>query len=52
MTQAPLDLQNQLKQSPSDLSTHPLFKDSPVLFLESIDQVNAQPSEQVEQTEH
>ena len=52
MTQAQLDLQNQLELSSSDLTTQPLFIDSPVLFLETLDQVNAHPSEQVEQTEH
>ena len=50
MTQAHLDLQ--LEPSSSDLATQPLFNDSPVLFLEPIDQVNAQPSEKVEQIEH
>ena len=50
MTQA--HLQNQLAPSSSDLTTQPLFNDSPVLFLETLDQVNAHPSEQVEQTEH
>ena len=44
MTQAQLDLQNQLEQTSSDLTTQPLFNDSPVLFLEPIDQVNAHPS--------
>ena len=52
MTQAHLDLHNQLEPSSSDLSTQPLFDDSPVLFLETNDQVNAHHSEQVEQTEH
>ena len=50
MTQAHLDLQ--LEPSSSDLTTKPLFIDSPVLFLETIDQVNAQPSEEIEQIEH
>ena len=50
MTQAQLDLQPE--PSSSDLTTQPLFNDSPVLFLETLDQVNAHPSEQVEQTEH
>ena len=45
MTQAQLNLKNQLEQTSSDLTTQPLFKDSPVLFLEPIDQVNAQPLE-------
>ena len=50
MTQAHLDLQ--LEPSPSDLTTQHVFNDYPVLFLESLDQVNAHPSEQIEQTEH
>ena len=50
MTQAHRDLQ--LEPSSSDLTTQPLFNDSPVIFLETLDQVNAHPSEQVEQTEH
>ena len=51
MTQAQLDLQNQLEQPSSDLTTQPLLIDSPVIFLETLDQVNAHPSEQIEQTE-
>ena len=50
MTEAHLDLH--LEPSSSDLTTEPLFNDSPVLFLETIDQVNAHPSEQIEQIEH
>ena len=50
MTQAHLDLQ--LEPSYSDLTTQPLFNDSPVLFLETIDQVHDHPSEQVEQIDH
>ena len=52
MTQAQLDRQNQLEQTSSDLTTQPVFIDSSVFFLEPIDQVNAHPSEQIEQTEH
>ena len=57
MTQAQLhlqifDLQTQLEQTPSDLTTHSLFNDPPILFLESLDQVHAHASEQVEQREH
>ena len=33
MTQAQLDLQTQLEQTPSDLTTQPLFNGAPVLFL-------------------
>ena len=50
MTQAHLDLQ--LEPSSSNLTTQRLFNDSPVLFLEKIDQINAHPSEEVEQIEH
>ena len=52
MTQAHLDLQNQLEPSSSDLTTQHLFSDCPVLFLETLDQVNAHSSEQVEQTDY
>ena len=50
MTQAHLDLQ--LEPSSADLTTQPRFNDSPIIFLETIDQVNAQPSEEIEQREH
>ena len=50
ITEAQPDLQTQLEQTFSDLTTQPLFNDSPVLFLEPIDQVNAHPSEQIDQT--
>ena len=57
MTQAQLDLQTfeletQLEQASSDLTTQLRFNDSPILFLVSIDQVHAHASEQVEQSEH
>ena len=52
MTHVQLDLQNQLEQTSSDLTTQPLFKDSPVLSLEFINQVSAHLSEQIEQTEY
>ena len=51
MTQAQLDLQTQLEQTFFDLNTQPLFKNSPVLFLDPIYQVFSDTSEQVEQTE-
>ena len=51
MTQAQIDLQQQLEQASSDLATQPLFNDSPVLFLETSDQVNDHPQEQTEQIE-
>ena len=47
MTQTHLDFQQE--PSSSDITTQPLFNDSPVLLLKNIDQVNAHPSEEVEQ---
>ena len=50
MTQAQLNLHNlqtQLKQPSSDLTTQPLINELPALFLEPIDT-----SKQNEQTEH
>ena len=55
MTQAQLDLNNlktQLEQTSSDLTTQPLIKDSRVIFLEPIDNIHTQASEQTEQTDH
>ena len=56
MTQAHIDLQNQLEQvSSSDLTTRLLFNASPVLFIDTSDQVNNTLPEQkgqVEQIEH
>ena len=52
MTQAQLDLQTQLEQTSFDLTTQPLFNDSPVLSIDPYDQVPSHTSEQVEQTKH
>ena len=54
MTQAQKDLQTQLEQTSSDLTTHPLFNDSPVLFLGTMDQTqtNTNPTNTPEQAEH
>ena len=54
MTQAQIDLQTQLEQSSSDLTTHPLFNDSSVLFLETMDQTptNTNPTNTTDQAEH
>ena len=54
MTQAQLDLQTQLEQTSSDLTTHPLFNDSPVLFFETLDQTqtNTNLPNTTEQAEH
>ena len=48
MIQAQIDLQQQLEQASSDLTTQPLFNDSPAIFIETSDQLNNHPSEQVE----
>ena len=40
-----------LEQTPSDLTTQPLFNDSFIHFLEALDQIHAHASE-IEQTEH
>ena len=49
MTKAQLDLQTQLEQNTSDLTTQPVFNGSPILFIESIDEVNANTLDQVDQ---
>ena len=51
MTQAQLDLHNlqtQLQQPSSDLTTQPLLNDSPTLFLEPLD--TSEPDEPTEHT--
>ena len=49
MTQAQLDLQSQLKQNTTDLTIQPLLIDSPILFLEAMDQdQSATNNEQIE----
>ena len=59
MTQARLDLQTHLDQNTTNITTSPLFIDSPVLFLESTDQSTTTTHntatntyEQTEQVEH
>ena len=54
MTQAQIDLQTQLEKTSSDLTTRPLLNDSPVLFLEYMDQTqtNTNPTKNNEQAEH
>ena len=37
MTQAQIDLQNQLEQATADLTTRPLLNDSPVLYIDTSD---------------
>ena len=51
MTQAQINLQNQLEQVSSDLKTRHLLKDSPVLYIDTSDQTNTTPPEQMEQVE-
>ena len=52
MIQAQIDLQTQLEQTSFDLTTQPLFNDFPVLFLEPLDQITTNPSDQIERVEH
>ena len=49
MTQAQVDLQNQLEQATADLTTRPLLNDSPVLY---IDTSEPKPTTSLEQMEH
>ena len=53
MSQAQIDLQIQLEQASSDLTTHPLFNDFPILFLETMEQTqtNTNSTTDTEQTE-
>ena len=52
MTQAQIDLQTQLEQTSSNLTTHPLFNHFPVLFPETLDQTNTNNANTTEQVEH
>ena len=49
MTQAQVDLQNQLEQAISDLTTRPLLNDSPVLYIDTSESIPTTPLEQMEQ---
>ena len=49
MTQAQVDLQNQLEQATSDLTTRPLLNDSPVLYIDTSEPIPTTPLEQMEQ---
>ena len=51
-TQAQIDLQTQLEQTSSVLTTQPLFNDCPVLFFELLYQITTNPSDYFEQAEH
>ena len=49
MTQAQVDLQNQLEQATADLTTRPLLNDSPVLFIDTSEPLPTTSLEQMEQ---
>ena len=49
MTQAQVDLQNQLEQATSDPTTRPLLNDSPVLYIETSEPIPTTSLEQMEQ---
>ena len=49
MTQAQIDLQNQLEQATADLTTRPLLNDSLVLYIDTSEPT---PTNSLEQIEH
>ena len=49
MTQAQVDLQNQLEQATADLTTRPLPNDSPVLYIDTSEPIPTTSLEQMEQ---
>ena len=49
MTQAQVDLQNQLEQATSDLTTRPLLNNSPVLYIDTSEPIPTTSLEQMEQ---
>ena len=49
MTQAQVDLQNQLEQATSDLTIRPLLNDSPVLYIDTSEPIPTTSLEQMEQ---
>ena len=49
MTQAQIDLQNQLEQATADLTTRPLLNDSPVLYIDTSEPMTTKSLEQMEQ---
>ena len=49
MTQAQVDLQNQLDQATADLTTRPLLNDSPVLYIDTSEPIPTTSLEQMEQ---
>ena len=48
MTQAQVDLQNQLEQATADLTTRPLLNDSPVLYIDTSEPIPTTSLEQME----
>ena len=50
MTQAHIDLQNQLEQATADLTTRPLLNDSPALYIDTSEPTPTNSLEQREQT--
>ena len=50
MTQAQIDLQKQLERATADLTTRPLVNDSPVLYIDTSEQLPSNSSEQMEHT--
>ena len=49
MTQAQVDLQNQLEQATADLTTRHLLNDSPVLYIDTSEPIPTTSLEQIEQ---
>ena len=49
MTQAQVDLQNQLEQATADLTTRPLLNDSSVLYIDTSEPIPTTSLEQMEQ---
>ena len=49
MTQAQVDLQNQLEHATADLTTRPLLTDSPVLYIDTSEPISTTSLEQMEQ---
>ena len=48
MTQAQVDLQNQLEQATSDLTTRPLLNDSPIVYIDTSEPIPTTSLEQME----
>ena len=50
--QAPIDLQKQFEHATADLTTIPLLNDSPLLYIDTSDQISSTPIEQIEHTKN